>query len=149
VQAAAAAAGANQPPPGHARGNREELEAGKLGIALSPEEQFEIFGTDQVSGEWAEEAEWRWGDTEAWAQSQRRAASYTKQDWIDIQAEAAAINREFLAAMAACAPADGPRATDLAESHRQHISRWFYDCTHDLHCGLAEMYLADERFGKN
>ncbi len=127
----------------------KELEAGKMGIALTPEEQLEIFGTDKVSGEWAEEAEWRWGDTEPWAQSQRRAATYTRQDWIEIQAEATAINREFLAAVAAGAPADDPRATDLAERHRQHISRWFYDCTYDLHRGLAEMYLADERFAKD
>jgi DNA-binding transcriptional MerR regulator len=127
----------------------KELEAGKMGIALTPQEQFEIFGTDKVSGEWAEEAERRWGDTQAWAQSQRRATAYTKQDWIDIHAEGAAINQEFLAAMTAGAPADDPRATDLAERHRQHISRWFYDCSHDLHRGLAEMYLTDERFGKN
>ena len=127
----------------------KELEAGKMGIALTPEEQFEIFGTDKVSGEWAQEAERRWGDTDAWAQSQRRAATYAKQDWIDIQAEASAINREFLAALTAGIPADDPRATDVAERHRQHISRWFYDCPPDLHRGLAELYLADQRFGKN
>jgi hypothetical protein len=38
---------------------------------------------------------------------------------------------------------------DLAEGHRQHISRWFYDCGHDIHRGLAEMYLADDRFRRN
>jgi MerR family transcriptional regulator, thiopeptide resistance regulator len=127
----------------------KELEAGKMGIALTPEEQFEIFGTDKVSGEWAEEAQRRWGDTDAWAQSQRRAAAYTKQDWIDIRAEATAINQEFIAAMTAGTPADDPRATDVAERHRQHISRWFYDCSYDLHRGLAELYVADQRFGKN
>lgn len=63
--------------------------------------------------------------------------------------EAAAINRELVAAMAAGAAADGPRAMDLAERHRQHISRWFYDCGYDLHRGLAGMYLADERFAKS
>jgi len=127
----------------------KELEAAKMGIALTPEEQLEIFGTTKVTGEWAEEAEQRWGDTEAWAQSQRRAAAYTKQDWLDIQAEAGAINREYVAAMEAGIPAGDPRAADLAERHRQHISRWFYDCTHDMHRGLAEMYLADERFTQN
>ena len=127
----------------------KELEAAEMGIALTPEEQLEIFGTTKVTGEWAEEAERRWGDTEAWAQSQRRAAAYTRQDWLDIKAEAFAINQEYAAAMAAGIPADDPRATDLAERHRQHISRWFYDCTYDMHRGLAEMYLADERFGRN
>jgi DNA-binding transcriptional MerR regulator len=127
----------------------KELEAGQMGIALTPEEQLEVFGTDKVSGEWAQEAGQRWGDTEAWAQSQRRAAAYTKQDWLGIRAEATGINQEFLDAMRAGIPADDPRAADLAERHRQHISRWFYDCAYDMHRGLAEMYLADERFGQN
>jgi MerR family transcriptional regulator, thiopeptide resistance regulator len=124
----------------------KELEAGQMGIALTPEEQLEIFGTTKVTGEWADEAQQRWGDSQAWAASQRRAAAYTKQDWLDIEAEASAINREYAAAMAAGIPADDPRATGLAERHRQHISRWFYDCTPDMHRGLAEMYLSDERF---
>ncbi len=35
---------------------------------------------------------------------------------------------------------------DLAEEHRQHISRWYYDCPPAMHAGLGEMYVADERF---
>lgn len=124
----------------------KELEAGKMGIALTPEEQLEIFSTDKVSGEWAAEAEQRWGGTEAWTQSQRRATAYTKQDWLEIQAEADAINRGLAAAMTAGTSAADPRAMDLAERHRQHITRWFYDCTYEMHRGLAEMYVADERF---
>lgn len=127
----------------------KELEARTMGISLTPEEQLEIFGTDKVGGEWAEEAERRWGDTDAWRQSQRRTAAYTKQDWIEIQAEAAGINQEFLAAMQAGVPAGSQQAMDLAERHRQHISRWFYDCGRGLHRGLAGLYLADERFAKN
>jgi MerR family transcriptional regulator, thiopeptide resistance regulator len=34
----------------------------------------------------------------------------------------------------------------LAEEHRRHITRWFYDCGHDIHRGLGEMYVADPRF---
>jgi DNA-binding transcriptional MerR regulator len=127
----------------------KELEAGQMGIALTPEEQLEVFGTDKVSGEWAQEAEQRWGGTEAWARSQRRAATYTKQDWLDIKAESTGINQEFLDLMRDGVPAGDARAAGLAERHREHISRWFYDCTYDMHRGLAEMYLADERFGQN
>jgi hypothetical protein len=119
-----------------------------MGIALSPEEQFEIFGTGKVSGEWSQEAQQRWGDTDAWQQSQRRAASYTKQDWIDIQAEVASINHGFLEAMQAAAPATSERAMNLAERHRQHITSWFYDCDHAQHGGLASMYVGDPRFTK-
>jgi hypothetical protein len=36
-----------------------------------------------------------------------------------------------------------------AEAHRQHISRWFYECTYDIHRGLSDMYVSDERFRSN
>jgi MerR family transcriptional regulator, thiopeptide resistance regulator len=36
-----------------------------------------------------------------------------------------------------------------AEAHRQHISRWFYECTYDIHRGLTDMYVSDERFRAN
>lgn len=35
---------------------------------------------------------------------------------------------------------------DMAEEHRQHITKWFYECTYEIHRGLADMYVADERF---
>ena len=122
-----------------------EMEARKMGIALTPEEQFEIFGTDKFA-QYAEEAEQRWGDTEAWKQSQRRSAAYTKEDWITIKAQADANIAGFAEAMRAGEPATGTVAMDLAEEHRQHISRWFYDCGHDQHRGLAEMYISDPRY---
>ena len=122
-----------------------EMEARKMGIALTPEEQFEIFGTDKFV-QYAEEAEQRWGDTEAWKQSQRRSAAYTKEDWITIKAQADANIAGFAEAMRAGEPAAGTVAMDLAEEHRQHISRWFYDCGYDQHRGLAEMYISDPRY---
>ena len=35
------------------------------------------------------------------------------------------------------------------ERHRRHISQYFYDCDYPMHRGLADMYLADERFTAN
>jgi MerR family transcriptional regulator, thiopeptide resistance regulator len=122
-----------------------EMEARKMGMSLTPEEQFEIFGTDKLA-EYAEEAEQRWGDTEAWKQSQRRTAAYTKEDWIAIKAEADASIAGFADAIRAGEPANGTVAMDLAEAHRQHISRWFYDCGYDMHRGLAELYVSDPRY---
>lgn len=34
----------------------------------------------------------------------------------------------------------------MAEEHRRHITKWFYECTYDIHRGLADMYVCDERF---
>jgi DNA-binding transcriptional MerR regulator len=124
----------------------KEMEARQMGIALSPEEQFEIFGENYLGEDYAAEAEQRWGDTEAYQQSQQRTAAYTKDDWIQIRAETEANERGFAETMRSGAPSDGESAMDLAEAHRQGIVTWFYDCGYDIHRGLAELYLADERF---
>jgi MerR family transcriptional regulator, thiopeptide resistance regulator len=126
----------------------KEMEAQQMRISLTPEEQFEIFGTDKAGGEWAQEAEQRWGDTDAHRQAARTVA-YGKEEWLAIKAEGDAGLRDFADALRSGVPSDSPHAMDLAEAHRRHISRWFYDCGYDVHRGLAEMYVADERFAKH
>ncbi|MGW0583597.1 TipAS antibiotic-recognition domain-containing protein, partial [Streptomyces sp. NPDC002920] len=121
------------------------MEARKMGINLTPEERFEVFG-DKDPEQYAEEAEARWGGTEAYAESQRRAARYTKDDWKRMQAEVDAWSERYTTLMAAGEPPAGAAAMDLAEEHRRHIAAWFYDCPYDVHRGLGEMYVSDERF---
>ncbi|MEU6811019.1 MerR family transcriptional regulator [Streptomyces sp. NPDC046831] len=121
------------------------MEARRMGIDLTPEERFEVFG-DQDPEQYAEEAEQRWGGTAQYAESQRRAARYTKDDWKRMRAEADAWGERYGALVDAGEPPAGEAAMDLAEEHRQHIRAWFYDCSYELHQGLAEMYVADERF---
>lgn len=123
----------------------KEMEARQMGIALTPEERFEIFG-DEYREDWEAEARERWGDTEAWQTSQRRTAAYSAQDWARIKEEADALEQGFADALRDGVPADDPRATDLAEAHRQHLVRWFYECVREMHRCLGETYVADERF---
>jgi MerR family transcriptional regulator, thiopeptide resistance regulator len=124
-----------------------QMEAEKMGINLTPDEMFEVFG-DFDPTEHADEVEQRWGNTDAFRQSQERAKRYRREDWQRIGAEAAEIERGFIDLMQRGVPADSPDARALAESHRQHISRWFYDCTPEIHRGLADMYVTDPRFAK-
>lgn len=124
------------------------MEAEQMGIQLTAEERFEVFG-DFDPDQYAAEAEQRWGGTDAYRESQRRTGSYTKEDWLRIKSEAEQIYRRFAEAMAAGQPADGASAMDLAEQHRAQISRWFYDCSYEIHRGLGEMYVADHRFTEN
>jgi DNA-binding transcriptional MerR regulator len=121
------------------------LEARQRGIDLTPEELFEVFGEDDPTRH-AEEAERRWGDTEAWAQSHRRTASYTKEDWLRMRAEGAEVSEVILAAYRAGEAPDSAAAIDAVEAHRQHISRWFYDCSPAMQVLLAQGYLSDSRF---
>lgn len=123
----------------------KEMEARSMGISLTPEEKFELFGED-YSEDYEREAEERWGETEPWAQSRRRTAAYGKQDGVRIKAEAEEVQRRFAEAMRAGLPADSEQAMAVAEEHRQHIGRWFYDCPPAMHAGLGRMYVEDERF---
>jgi MerR family transcriptional regulator, thiopeptide resistance regulator len=125
----------------------QTMEARKLGIQLEPEELFEVFGDDDPT-QYADEVEERWGDTDAYRESQRRAASYSKADWQRMQAEAQDHGRRLVAALQAGHAPVSPEAMDLAEEHRQHVSRWFYDCPPAMHRALGEMYVADPRFTK-
>lgn len=121
------------------------MERERVGGNLTPEERFEVFG-DFEPADHAEEAGRRWGDTDAYRQSQRRTAGYTKEDWLRLKEQNEDWGRRFGAAMDTGAAAESPEAMDLAEEHRRQISRWFYDCSYEIQTGLAEMYVADERF---
>jgi DNA-binding transcriptional MerR regulator len=123
------------------------LEKEMSGIKLTRDEQKELFG-DGFSEEYAQEAEQRWGGTDAWKQSQRRTSKYTKEDWVRFKEESAASASAFVAAMNKGVSADSEQAMDLAEGARAQITRWFYDCSYEIHRGLAQMYLADPRFTK-
>jgi len=106
-----------------------------------------LFG-DGFSDEYGQEAQERWGETEAWKQSQSRTQRYSKADWQQVRAETDSVNEAFIAAMQSGQPASGEAAMDAAEQHRLHINDRFYELSHDFHRGLADMYVADPRFTK-
>jgi MerR family transcriptional regulator, thiopeptide resistance regulator len=107
----------------------------------------ELFG-DGFSDEHQQEAQERWGDTDAWRQSASRTKRYTTADWAQVKVEAEAVNSAFIAALQAGEPATSVAAMDAAEAHRLHIHERFYDISYDFHRGLADMYVADPRFTK-
>lgn len=123
------------------------LEREMTGVNLTKEEQRELFG-DGFSDEYANEAQERWGDTEAWRQSQERTTRYTKADWQEIKTESEEINAAFVAALEAGEPPTSEAAMDAAEQARLHIHERFYSLTADFHRHLGDMYVSDPRFTK-
>jgi MerR family transcriptional regulator, thiopeptide resistance regulator len=95
---------------------------------------------------YADEARDRWGQTEAFRESQRRAAGYSPDDWAEIKRQTAGVESRLAAALLEGWPPDSTIAMDFAEEHRELLSRWFYDCSPSLHRSLGDMYVADERF---
>jgi len=124
------------------------LEAAMTGYQITKEEQRELFG-DAFDDDYAAEAEQRWGETPAWAQSQQRTKGYTKEQWQQIKAETDIINSRFVDLLQAGAAPEGSQAMRVADDHRQHICRWFYDCSPQMHAGIAELYVTDDRFAKS
>lgn len=121
------------------------MEARTMGINLTPEERFEVFGDFDPDAH-AAEVEERWGETDAYKESAKRTSRYTKADWERIKAQGQAAIEQVVGAMNAGKPADSPEAMDGAEAHRRQIDDAFYECSYEMHVGLAGMYIADPRF---
>ena len=124
------------------------IENDEKGITMSAEEKLSVFGEFDPS-EYEDEAEERWGGTEAFAQASARTAGYTEEDWATIMSEAESIYRRFAVLDASGVAPESREAAAAVEEHREHISRWFYECTPEIHVGLSQMYVADERFREN
>lgn len=117
------------------------------------EEETEMDRTEMFDGleefdheQYRDEAEQRWGDTDAYKESMRRTRRYGKNDWARIREEGETVVARLAEVMAEGGQAAGRAAMDLAEEHRCHIDRWFYPCSHGMHRNLAEMYTEDPRF---
>ena len=95
---------------------------------------------------YANEAKEKWGDTDAYKESQKRLASYSKDEIAKAQLAMQNATNQVLTAMLAGLPANSEAAMAGAEAHRKSISDYWYECSFEIHKGLATMYLADPRF---
>lgn len=108
---------------------------------------FDINEIETAKKEYAAEVQARWGNTDAYAESQRKTDAYNQDDWKAISDagneifQAFADNREKAA--------DSPEVQFLVQRWKDHISRHFYQCSDEILAGLGQMYTADERFLKN
>jgi len=121
------------------------LAAAREGVTMNKEEMFEVFG-DFDPSEYEDEVKERWGDTDAYAESARRTARYTKADWQRFKAENEANAARIVALFDAGVNPDDPQAIEVAEEARLLIDRWFYPLSKEMHAALGEMYVADPRF---
>ena len=112
--------------------------------------EFKPFDTSEIDAQreqYAEEAKSRWGNTDAYRESTKRAAQWTEADKKRMEAESGEIFSGF-AALVGTDPAD-ERVQALVARWKAFISQSYYDCTDEILAGLGQMYIADERFTKN
>lgn len=124
------------------------IESEEKGTTMTPEEKLSVFGDFDPEAHRAE-AEQRWGGTDAYTESARRTASYGVADWERIKTESEAIYKAAARYASEGTATDGIEAAALVESHRDHITANFYECTPEIHAGLGRMYVEDPRFTAN
>lgn len=110
-------------------------------------EAFDMREIDEARAQYQEEAQQRWGGTQAYRESEQRTKSYGKKDWERIKKEEQCIYNTFVGLMH-----KSPEHADVqaaVRSWQDYISRNFYQCTNEILAGLGELYVADERFQKN
>lgn len=121
----------------------ERILQGKDETMMTPFDQSNI---TEKREEYAKEAMERWGNTDAYRESQKRTAHYTKEDWAAVQEEMDAVFKGFAALVGKDPVGAEVRAQVL--KWRSLMSQRFYHCTDEMLIGIGEMYLADERFQK-
>lgn len=120
------------------------------GISMDKKEMFNSFDMTQIEEQrkkYAREAEERYGDTDAYKESQQKTSGYKKEDWAEITSEQQGIYKNIIKYMD-----KGPGAPEIQEAVerlRNHITRYYYNCTLEIFRGLGELYVQDERFTKN
>ena len=121
------------------------LTADEKGTHMDEHEMFEAFGGFDPS-EYEDEARQRWGHTNAYQQSARRTATYTKEDWVAIRREEDEITAG-VAELMSRAVADAA-VQELIGRKWRLINERFYECSPEMFAGLGSMYADDPRFAE-
>lgn len=121
-----------------------EMEAHMSGMRLTAAEQLEVFG-ETIDPSWRDEAERRWGDADAWQQSQERTSRFTKDDWKQIKADSDAFNARIAEAFRSGVEPGSAEANTIAEEHLAGLNV-FYDADHEMQMNVASLYDTDPRF---
>lgn len=104
---------------------------------------------EKFGGGWrqdfADEAEARWGDTAAWAQSQQANANRTEEEWAQMYSGQEALVAKLAQAIGDDVDPDSELGREVSALHRAGVEK-HYECGHGRQVILARMYLVDERF---
>jgi hypothetical protein len=96
--------------------------------------------------EYEQEAQDRWGDTDAYRQSTARTSKYTKDDFAAAKVDQEAATEMFVVAYGNSYAVTSEQAQAAVVAHRAAISKWFYECSVEMQKNLAVMYIEDPRF---
>ena len=107
---------------------------------------FDVFDHKEIE-QYKQEAKEKWGGTEAYKESERRASGRTPEQESGIAEGLMDMFRE-LGALRELPPED-PAVQEKVAHLQQYITDHYYTCTKDILKGLGQTYVCDERFRGN
>ena len=106
---------------------------------MQPNNEYE-----DMKNKYAEEVKQRWGNTDAYKESQQRNTDFSQ-----AAALLDAVFEEFAELNRSGISPDDEAAKVQVEKLQRCITDNFYTCTNEILAGLGQMYVADERFKNN
>ena len=122
----------------------DEAEKGEMPMNTFNNNEYET-----ARKQYADEVKQRWGNTDAYKESEQKTAGYSADKWNDINAGLNAVFAEFAVAIKDGATTESETAQSLVKKLKAYITDNFYTCTPEILKGLGQMYVADERFKTN
>lgn len=108
---------------------------------------FDMSEIEKHQAQYAEETKQKYGNSDAYQESMKKTAKYSKEDWAKIMGDAGRIYQRIAAIMDK-GPAD-PKVQKAVGEWRQHITNHYYNCTLEIFRGLGDLYVDDQRFTEN
>ena len=96
-----------------------------------------------------QEVKERWGQTDAFKEHTEKTKDYGKDKWNNLAGKMENIFADFSVCMKNGEKADSEKTQNLVKTLQNHITENYYHCTNEILFGLAQMYIADERFKSN
>ncbi|MGL4569507.1 MAG: MerR family transcriptional regulator [Clostridium sp.] len=120
------------------------------GEKVSKKEMFNGFDITEIEKhkeKYAKETKEKYGESDAYKESQEKTSKYKKEDWQDVYKDMESIFKSIGDNMDK--GVDSLEVQELVGKWRRFISNKFYNCTLEIFKGLGQMYIQDERFTKN
>ena len=119
--------------------------------AESGEENMNFTAFDNTEFEtqrkaYKDEVEKRWGNTNAYKENQQKTKDYSKDDWSDVKIGLDKILNEFAQLKNNGVTPTNELAIKQVQKLQEFITKTQYTCTKEILLGLADMYVADDRF---
>lgn len=129
---------------------RKTIQSMDGGKAMDKKEMFKAFDMSAIEKEqekYAEEIKQKYGNSDAYRESQIKTSRYTKEDWDAIMEEQDRFFSKLVSLMDK-GPTD-PEVQKAMGELRQQVTNRFYTCTPEIFRGIGDMYVNDKRIVEN